>query len=107
MTQALADGEPPHQLPVAAIVAIIGVLQAHPRVERAALFGSRALDRARPGSDIDLAVWGALEQRELASILGELEELPLPWRFDLVHADTLRDEGLREHLARYARPLAL
>ncbi len=95
-----------HQLPDAAWRQIDALLRATPGVERAVVFGSRALGSARKGSDIDIAVWGALSQRQLAALLGALEALPLPWRFDLVHVDDLRDEGVAEHIARFGKPIA-
>ena len=45
-------------LPDAAIAAIRQVLVSHPEVEAAILFGSRALGRHRPASDIDLTLIG-------------------------------------------------
>jgi predicted nucleotidyltransferase len=37
---------------------LAGALAAHPEIELALLFGSRARDRATPGSDVDVAVIG-------------------------------------------------
>ncbi|MFM8886535.1 MAG: nucleotidyltransferase domain-containing protein, partial [Chthoniobacterales bacterium] len=46
----------------------------HPGVERAVLFGSRATGTARPGSDIDLALYGqGLDWRVLGRIEDELD----------------------------------
>ena len=45
-------------LPEAAVIAIRQVLASHPEVEAAILYGSRALGRHRPASDVDLTlVW--------------------------------------------------
>ncbi|MCS7189925.1 MAG: nucleotidyltransferase domain-containing protein [Bacteroidia bacterium] len=38
---------------------------------------------AKPYSDIDLAVWG-LSPQEAARIALDLEELPFPYRFDVI-----------------------
>ena len=46
-------------LPEAAITAIRQVLASHPEVEAAILYGSRALGRHRPASDIDLTLTGS------------------------------------------------
>ena len=46
-------------LPETAITAIQKVLAAHPEVEQAILYGSRALGRQRPASDIDLTLIGS------------------------------------------------
>ncbi len=56
-------------LPEAAIVAIQQVLASHPEVEAAILYGSRALGRHRPASDIDLTLIGpAIGAADLAHI---------------------------------------
>ena len=62
---------------------IRGVLRRHRAVTAAKLFGSRAKGTAGPASDIDLALWGELPASLLARIAGELEELPLPYTFDV------------------------
>ena len=56
-------------LPAAAIAAIQAVLASHPQVERAVLYGSRALVRQREASDIDLTLIGSdLNNATLARI---------------------------------------
>ena len=47
-------------LPPSVLTQVIDVLRQHPEVERAVLFGSRAKGRARPNSDIDVALFGAV-----------------------------------------------
>lgn len=47
---------PDYGLPADALQAIREVLAAHPGVTAAILYGSRALGRERPGSDIDLTL---------------------------------------------------
>lgn len=76
-------------------------LEAHEAVESAALFGSRALGCARPESDIDLAVYGDIPDEVLCRIAGDLEELPLPYRFDVQAYTAIRHEGLRRHIDRH------
>jgi predicted nucleotidyltransferase len=80
--------------------AIRRVLAAHPEVHGALLFGSRAKGTARPASDIDLALEGDLSPRELARIAGELDDLPLPLRFDVQPLARIDHQGLRDHIAR-------
>jgi hypothetical protein len=53
---------------------LLALLTAHPQLEAIWLFGSRAMDRYQPGSDID--------------------DLLLPWRLDLLLMHQLDAEGL-------------
>jgi hypothetical protein len=47
------------------------------------LFGSRAKGTASDRSDVDLAVRGDLTPLQAEAIAGELDELPLPYRFEV------------------------
>lgn len=87
-------------LPAAALGQVRAVLERHPAVERAAIFGSRALDRARPESDLDLALWGPIDDAVLARIRGELDDLSVPWLIDVEAFDAIRHPPLREHILR-------
>jgi predicted nucleotidyltransferase len=83
------------------VVALVrDVLARHPGVREAVLFGSRAKGTAKPSSDVDLALLRDVPPLELARIAGELDELPLPLRFDVQALDRIAHEGLREHIAR-------
>ncbi len=63
---------------------IQGVLSRYPQVERAILYGSRAIDTYRNGSDIDLTLCGdALTHSVLSRIDTELDDLLLPYTIDL------------------------
>jgi predicted nucleotidyltransferase len=79
---------------------VVAVLQRHPEIREARLFGSRAMGRHRDQSDIDLALIGPVDQRLLGCVLTELDELPLPWQFDVKAYDDLRDAALRNHIDR-------
>lgn len=92
------------------IQGIRSVLAGHPAVERAVLYGSRAKGTHRPGSDIDLALYGKdISHREQGRILDELDALDLPYDIDLTVFDRLIHAGLRDHIERvgvvvYSRP---
>ena len=82
---------------------IRGVLRRHTEVTEAQIFGSRAKGVSQPNSDVDLALWGDVPIWRLAAIAGELDELPLPYTFDvLVHGDICH-QPLREHIERVGR----
>jgi uncharacterized protein len=76
------------------------VFRRHPEVSEARIFGSRAKGNFQPSSDIDLAVRGAIAFSALAAIAGELEDLPLPYTFDVQAYDSIRHPLLREHIDR-------
>jgi len=83
------------------IAKIRGVFAAHPSVERAVLYGSRAKGNYRPGSDIDLTLHGeGLTSRELGVVAEELDDLLLPYTIDLSLFSQIEHEGLREHIER-------
>jgi len=55
------------------------------RVDRAVLFGSRAIGTFGKASDIDLVLEGPnLDLPDLASLLGEFDESSLPYKVDLM-----------------------
>jgi predicted nucleotidyltransferase len=67
------------------------------------VFGSRALGRHRPESDVDLALYGELDEQVVARIAGELDELPLPFSFDVVSYARLQPSPLQQHIERVGR----
>ncbi|MGL6135299.1 MAG: nucleotidyltransferase domain-containing protein [Prochlorococcaceae cyanobacterium] len=97
-------------LPQAAITAIQQVLASHPEVEAAILYGSRALGRHRPASDIDLTLIGhAISAATLARIDADLDDLLLSWMIDLSALSAIRHPALLAHIERagvelYRRP---
>jgi predicted nucleotidyltransferase len=95
-----------HGLSDAAVAGIQAVLAAHPEVERAVLYGSRALGRHRPGSDIDLTLFGpAVTRRTVEAVSEELDDLLLPQMIDLSRIEDIRHPALRDHIARVGREL--
>ena len=88
-------------LPDSAIAAIRQVLASHPEVESATLYGSRALGRHRPASDIDLTLIGAaISAATLARIDADLDDLLLPWMIDLSCLASIDHPALLAHIDR-------
>lgn len=88
-------------LPDATIEKICSVLARHAAVEKAVLYGSRAKGNFKPGSDIDLTLYGtALTSNECASIADELDDLLLPYSIDLSIFAEINNANLREHIER-------
>jgi type I restriction enzyme R subunit len=79
------------------------VLRRHAEVTKAKIFGSRAKGNSQPNSDVDIALWGDISICALAAISGELDELPLPYAFDVQAYDATRHRPLREHIDRVGR----
>ncbi|MCX7980669.1 MAG: nucleotidyltransferase domain-containing protein [Bacteroidia bacterium] len=73
------------------------VLESHPKVQRALLFGSRAWGKPAPYADIDIYVEG-LSWLEAGRLALELEELPIPYKVEVVSADSLSSEELRKRI---------
>ncbi|MEY2633370.1 MAG: hypothetical protein RIR00_2024 [Pseudomonadota bacterium] len=92
-------------LPEAAIAGMQAVFARHPEVERVVLYGSRAKGCQRPGSDIDLTLFGpTLQHQHLLTLIGELDDLLLPWMIDLSLYQQISDPAVREHIARIGLP---
>lgn len=79
----------------AALELIRAVLGRHPEVRMVKIFGSRATDRFEDCSDVDLVLWGELDTNLLGRILAELDELPLPYGFDVKAYETISHEPLK------------
>jgi predicted nucleotidyltransferase len=73
-------------------------------VERAVLYGSRAKGNYKPGSDIDLTLFGANLTRQLcATIDDELDDLLLPYSIDLSVFSELKHPELEAHIERVGK----
>ena len=80
---------------------ILAVFESYQQIERLVLYGSRAMGTQRPGSDIDLTIVApTLTMTELLRIENELDELLLPYKFDLSLFHLIDNDSLREHISR-------
>jgi len=67
------------------------------------LFGSRAMGRHRPGSDIDLCLEGPhLSHQDRLRLMAAIDDLLLPWKVDLLLRQELPPD-LLAHLERVGR----
>jgi len=81
--------------------AIISILKKNPKIDQVILFGSRAKGNNRKGSDIDLAIKG--ENLVLDDILEakiRIDKLSLPYKFDIVIYERIKDHKLIDHVNR-------
>lgn len=81
---------------------INSVFARRPEVEGAILYGSRAKGDFKNGSDIDLALTGgkALTLNVLYRIIDDIEDLLLPYSFDLSILQLISDPDVLEHIRR-------
>lgn len=77
------------------------VLKEYPEVDRGVIFGSRAKQTYKKGSDVDIALFGKELERIVTSISFKLnEETLLPYTFDVVAYDAIMSIDLKEHVDR-------
>ena len=84
---------------------LLDVLIQQADVDAIWLFGSRAMGREGPGSDIDLCVDAAhLSHRERLRLMAAIDDLLLPWTVDLALRHELPPD-LLSHVQRVGRCL--
>ena len=82
--------------------AIISVIAANDRVERAVLFGSRATGNSTVRSDVDLALFGeSLTLTDQARLAAALDAIPMAQTIDLVLHGSIDNPALLEHIKLY------
>ena len=83
---------------------IQGVFEKYDEVEAAILYGSRAKDNYKSGSDIDLTLKGkGLNLTILNRINLELDDLMLPYTFDLSIYHHIKQQDLIDHIQRVGK----
>ena len=88
-------------LPPADSAAVLKLLKQQKGVEQVLLYGSRAMGRNHSGSDVDLCLVAPSLKLEDVLLLGaHLDDLLLPWRFDLQLQHCTDHPGLLEHIQR-------
>ncbi len=102
----MSDSSARFGLPPASLLALQTVLARHPGVLHADIYGSRAKGNFRPGSDIDLTLFGdALTNEDLLRIDREMDALDLPYKIDLSLFAHIEDSALRAHIERVGQVL--
>ena len=77
------------------------ILAAFPEVEKAVIYGSRAKGTHKPGSDIDLTLFGDRLTSDIRGrIAARLDDAPIPHTMDLSLYAELDHAKLREHIDR-------
>ena len=80
------------------------ILEQHPEVEKAVIYGSRAKGNYKNGSDIDLTLLGgALDYKVLSAVAWALDESSIPHTVDLSLFEKIQNPALREHIERVGK----
>ena len=75
------------------------------RIDRVAVFGSRATGRYRPNSDLDLVLYGSADAAVCDRLWTLFQESSLPFSVDVVSDAAIDSSPLRAHIDAVARPL--
>lgn len=90
------------------LVQIIATLRSFNEIEDAIIYGSRAKGNFKTGSDIDLTLKGkALNLNILTKIELALEELYLPYSFDISIYHQISNSDLIAHIQRIGKSIYL
>lgn len=77
------------------------VFAANERIERVVLYGSRAKGNYKPFSDVDITLEGPeLTHTDLSRLSLAIDDLLLPYQFDISIFHTLKNEALIDHIRR-------
>ena len=88
-----------HQIKDKHRTAIVNIIAGYSKVDRAVLFGSRAMATNTATSDIDIALFGNhLSLSDQARIGAALDEIPMAQTVDLILYRTIDNPTLREHI---------
>lgn len=84
---------------------IIDTIKKFHEIEKAVIFGSRAKGNYKPGSDVDIGIYGKNITFDTVSALHAMleEKGPLPYFFDIVDYTHLSHNGLKEHIDRVGK----
>lgn len=86
------------------IAAVSGCLARNPKIEKAIIYGSRAKGTYRKGSDIDLVLIGQeLTINDVLVLENDLDELLLPYLFDISILHHINQPNLLDHIARIGK----
>lgn len=88
-----------------AIGLIREVFEKEPRISRVVIFGSRAMGNFHDSSDIDLALEGNIDQVLLGHVMLELDQLPMPYLFDVKDYADISYAPLKTHIDEYGKIL--
>jgi uncharacterized protein len=79
---------------------ILDGIKGFSEIEKAVIFGSRAMGNYKKGSDVDLMIYGKDITGKILYSLDNLlnEKLPLPYFFDVLQFEKISNEELMRHI---------
>ncbi|MBP9841095.1 MAG: nucleotidyltransferase domain-containing protein [Simkaniaceae bacterium] len=75
----------------------------HPQIITVFIYGSRAMGKETPGSDIDLALITNTDHDISGTIQSDLDALPTPYLFDVIDYQRITHQPLRDHVDRVGK----
>lgn len=83
---------------------LVRAFNSEPSIHNVILYGSRAMQTQRPGSDIDLTLTGeGLSTGRLMDLMTAIDDLLLPYEVDLSILNHIDNVELLEHIERVGK----
>lgn len=90
-------------LPQRTVDELIEYFKSKPEIDKVIIYGSRAKGNYRNGSDIDFAICSD-DEKYFFRIAGELDELPTPYKFDVINYKNLSDaDNIKKSIDEYGK----
>lgn len=84
-------------LPERTVKELLAYFETKTNIDEVKIFGSRAKGNYHNGSDIDFAIWKN-DEEAITRILGELDDLPTPYMFDVIDYKSLSNEKMKNSI---------
>ena len=85
-------------LPERTIKELLEYFKTKDNIEKVCIYGSRAKGTYHNGSDIDFAIWFKDGDETTFRVAGELDDLPTPYKFDVINYKTLTHTGMKNSI---------
>jgi len=79
------------------------IFKEHLEIDKVIIYGSRAKGNYNPYSDIDITLVGSIDLTSQNKIENELDDLLLPYKFDVSIFNKIENPDLIEHIKRAGR----
>lgn len=86
---------------------IKAIFSKYKQIESVLIYGSRAMGNYRPSSDIDLTLKGKIDLRLQTKIVFDLDDLMLPYKFDISVYNKILSDKFLEHINKEGKEIYL